>query len=41
MQDFDGDPPLVLEIAREVDRGHSALAELSLESIAIGERRAE
>jgi hypothetical protein len=41
MQHFDRDATLVFEIAGEVDRGHSALPEFSLEGVAIGKRGSE
>ena len=37
LEDLDGDPALVPDVAREVDGGHSALADLALELVAIGE----
>jgi hypothetical protein len=36
-----GDVAIVLEIAREVDGRHSALTELSLDAVAVGERSSE
>ena len=40
-EDLDGDLAVVLEVVREVDRGHAALAELALEPIAVGQCRRE
>ena len=40
-QDLDGDLALVAEVAREIDGGHAALAELALDAVAVGEDRAE
>jgi hypothetical protein len=37
VQDLEGDWPIVLEIAREVDRSHAAPAELALERVAVGQ----
>ena len=36
-QDLDGDGPVVLEVAGEVDRGHAAAAQLALEAVAVAE----
>jgi hypothetical protein len=41
MQDLEGDQPIVLDVAREVDRGHPALAELALEKVAVSESFSE
>jgi len=38
MQHFDRDFPIVLDVAGQVDGGHPARAELTVEAIAIGER---
>ena len=35
VQDLEGDRPIVSEIARQVDRGHAAPAELTLEQVAV------
>ena len=35
---LDGDLAVVLEVRRQVDRGHPAVAELALEAVAVGER---
>jgi hypothetical protein len=40
-EDFDRDVPVVLEILREVDRGHPAGAELALEAVSVGQRGCE
>ena len=37
VQDLAGDGPIVPEIARKVDRGHAAPAELALEQVAVAE----
>ena len=37
VQDLDGDLAVVLEVLGEVDGGHAALAELTLDAVAIGE----
>jgi hypothetical protein len=37
VQDLEGDVAIVLEIAREVDRGHTASPELALEHVAVSE----
>src|SRR4051812_42276644 len=41
LQDFDRDLAIVLEVVREVDGRHSALAEFALDAIAAGERCGE
>ena len=38
-EDLDGDGAIVLEVVREVDRGHAALAELALDAVAVGQCR--
>jgi hypothetical protein len=35
VEDFEGDRPLMPEIAREVDRGHAAAPQLALEHVAV------
>ena len=37
MQHSDGDIAIVLEIVREIHRGHAARAELAVEAIAVGQ----
>ena len=37
VQDLEGDVAVVLEIAREIDRGHAAAPELALERVAVSE----
>ena len=37
MQHLDGDVAIVLEVVREVDRGHAASAEFALDGIAVGQ----
>ena len=37
MEDLEGDWAVVAEVARQVDRGHAATPELTLEGIAVGE----
>ena len=37
VQHLDGDRPMMFEILRQVDRGHSAAAKLTLERVAITE----
>jgi hypothetical protein len=34
-EDLDGDRPVMLEIAGEIDRGHPALAQLALDGVAV------
>ena len=41
VQHLDRDLAVVLEVVREVDRGHAARAELALDAVAVGEGRAE
>src|SRR5437899_1751024 len=41
MEDLDGDFALVLQILGEIDRGHSAAAELAFDGVAVGEGRGE
>ena len=36
-QDLDGDLAVVLEVLRQVHRGHAALAQLPLDAVAVGE----
>jgi hypothetical protein len=36
-QNFQGDGAVVLEIVRQVDRSHAARAELTLDTVAVGE----
>ena len=38
---LDGDRPVVLEIAGEVDRGHTALPDLAIEQVAVTQRFAK
>src|ERR1051325_2782747 len=33
-EDLDGDPAVVLQVLREIDRGHPALAQLALDRVA-------
>ena len=40
-QHFDGDLAIVLEIAREVNRGHSAVTKLTLDLVTLGNGCAE
>ena len=40
-QDLQRDPPAVLEVFGEVDRGHPAPAELTLDPVALAESRLE
>ncbi len=40
-EDLDGDLAVVLEVMREVDGGHAALAELALKAVAVSEGRGE
>jgi hypothetical protein len=40
-QDFEGDVPVKLEVVCEVDGGHAALTQLTVEAVAIGERNPE
>src|SRR5207245_2797628 len=40
-QHLDRDRPAVLEILREIDRGHPTVADLPLQCVAVGESRAE
>ena len=40
-QHLDRDVAIVLEILREIDRGHAALAELALDAVAVGEGHLE
>jgi hypothetical protein len=40
-QDLERDVPVKLEIVREVDGGHAALTQLTVEAVAIGERSPE
>jgi hypothetical protein len=37
VEQLQGDPPVVLEVLGEIDRGHSAAAELALETVAVAE----
>jgi hypothetical protein len=37
VEHLEGDYPFVLEIVRQVDRGHAAAPELALEAVTIGE----
>ena len=39
-EDLHGDLAVVLEVLGEVDGGHAAGAELALDAVAVGERRA-
>src|SRR5438105_5664658 len=41
IHNLDSDPPLMLDVARKVYRRHSARADLLLDSVAIGEYRAQ
>jgi hypothetical protein len=41
MQNLERHQPIVLDVAREVDRGHPALAELPLEKVAASETFSE
>ena len=36
-QHLDGDLAVVLEVVREIDRGHAALPQLALDPVAVGE----
>ncbi len=38
---LDGDIAIVLEVVREIDRGHAALTELALDPVAVGQCRRE
>ncbi len=40
-QDLDGDVAIVLEVLREIDRGHAARAELPLDAVAVGQSRGD
>ena len=40
-QDLQRDPPAVLQVFGEVDRGHPAPAELALDPVAVGKGRTE
>ncbi len=37
MQDLDGDITVVLDVVREIDRGHAALAQFAFDAVAIGQ----
>ena len=39
MQDLERDLPVVLEIVREIDRGHAAAPELALDEVAVRQTR--
>jgi len=41
VEDLEGDWPVVAEIARQVDRGHAAAAELPLDRIPVQQRLAK
>ena len=39
MEDFEGDWAIVPDVAREVDGGHAAAAQLALDRVSAGQRR--
>ena len=41
MQHLDGDIPIVLDVVREIHSGHATGTELTLEAVAVGQRRVE
>jgi hypothetical protein len=41
VQDLDGDVAIVLDVVREIDRGHAARAEFALDAVAVGQRRGD
>jgi len=41
MQDFDGDFTVMLEVLREIHRGHAAASKLALDAVAVGQGSGE
>jgi hypothetical protein len=41
MQHLDGDGPIVLDVTREIDRGHAPATELALDLVTSGKRFTE
>ena len=41
LEDLQGDVAFVLEVSREIDGGHSTVAQRALDAVAVGERGAQ